>query len=159
MVLDFNEIIPARLWVGGYVRPEDVTHLEQLGITTVVSLQTDGDLSYYGVSLLELAALYRDAGIVFRRVPTPDFDREALARNLPAAVSQVEAGMADPRARLYLHCTAGVNRAPTTAAGFLIKARGISAREAHEYLIARRDCTPTLDILEGFETALRGRPR
>ncbi len=158
MVLDFSEIIPARLLVGAYVREEDVRRLEKLGITSVVSLQTDDDLQFYGVSLLELAALYRDADIEFRRVPTPDFDREALQRNLPAAVSQVESAMADPRARLYLHCTAGVNRSPTTAAGYLIKSRGIPARESYEYLVSRRDCSPTLDILMGFEASLRARP-
>lgn len=158
MVLDFNEIIPGRLWVGGYVREEEVHELRQMGITTVVSMQTDEDLLHYGVSLHELALAYEDAGIEFRRLPTQDFDREALERNLPQVVTQVEEALANPRTKLYLHCTAGINRSPTAAAGFLIRSSGISAREACDYLTARRDCNPTLDILERYEAAQRGKP-
>lgn len=157
-MLDFDEIIPDRLWVGGYVRREEVFQLRQMGITTVLSMQTDEDLLHYGVSLHELALAYEDAGIEFRCLPTPDFDREALERNLPEAVAQVEEALANPRTKLYLHCTGGINRSPTAAAGFLIKSIGISASEACEYLVARRDCNPTLDILEHFEAAVRGKP-
>jgi protein-tyrosine phosphatase len=157
-VLDFNEIIPGRLWVGGYVREQEVSQLKQMGITTVLSMQMDEDLLHYGVSLQELALAYENAGIEFCRVPTPDFDRETLERNLPQAVALAEQVLADPQTKLYLHCTAGANRAPTVAAGLLIKSTGISANEACEYLTARRDCNPTLDILEHYEAALRGNP-
>ncbi|MBZ5495497.1 MAG: dual specificity protein phosphatase family protein [Acidobacteriia bacterium] len=159
MGLDFNEIIPGRLWVGGYVREEDVAELRRIGITTVVSLQTDEDLLLYGILPHRLALAYQSSGIELRRVPTLDFDREALARNLPEAVAQVEDALAPPWTKLYLHCTAGINRSATTAAGFLIKSRGTPAREARDYLTARRDCNPTLDILENFEEALRSGSR
>ena len=156
VMLDFSEILPGRLWVGGYVREEEVPRLKRLGITTVVSLQTDEDLSEYGLTPIELARAYDVARIEFRRVPTLDFDREELERNLPEAVAQVEDVLANPFARLYLHCTAGVNRSATTAAAFLIKSRGLSAAEACRYLQARRDCNPTQDILERYEAAIRG---
>jgi protein-tyrosine phosphatase len=157
-VLDFDEIIPDRLWVGGYVREEEVSQLRQMGVNMVLSMQMDEDLLHYGVSPHELTLAYKNAGIEFYRLPTPDFDREALERNLPQAVTLVEEALAHPRTMLYLHCTAGINRSPTAAAGFLIKSLGISAREACEYLAARRDCNPTLDILERYEAALRSRP-
>lgn len=156
MSLDFNEIISDRLWVGGYVRAEEVPQLKRMGITTVVSLQTEEDLQLYGISPQELALAYHNAGIELRRVPIQDFDWEALARNLPEAVGQVADALANPLAKLYLHCTAGINRSATTAAGFLIRSRGISAQEACAYLTSRRDCNPTLDILERYEAALRG---
>ncbi len=44
-MLDCNEIIPDRLWVGCYVRPEDAHWLKRMGITTIVNLQSDGDLT------------------------------------------------------------------------------------------------------------------
>jgi protein-tyrosine phosphatase len=154
-MLDFSEIIPDRLWVGSYVSEEDMPRLRRIGITAVVSLQVNEDLQHYGISPGGLARAFEGAGIEWRRVPTPDFDREALARNLPQAVAQVEEALADPHARLYLHCTVGVNRSPTTAAGFLIRARGFSAQEAYDYLTSRRDCSPSLDILEEYEAACR----
>ncbi len=155
-MLDCSEIIPGRLWVGGYVREEEVPELKQIGITTVISMQTDEDLRYYGISLPALARAYANAGIEFQRQPVPDFDREALARDLPDAVGRVEAVLAEPRIRLYLHCSAGVNRSATTAAGYLIRSRGIPAHEACAFLTSRRNCSPTLDILEDYEAALLG---
>ncbi len=154
-MLNCSEIFPDRLWVGGYVREEDVPQLRRLGISCVISLQADDDLEYYRISQEALDRAYRDAGIEWRRMPTTDFNREALSRNLPEAVIQVEEAFADPEARVYLHCTAGVNRAPTTAAGYLIKCQGYSAQAAYGFLASRRDCSPTLDILEQYENLCR----
>jgi protein-tyrosine phosphatase len=154
-VLDFSEIIPGRLWVGGYVSENDVSQLRRIGITSVFSLQTDEDLHHYGISLLGLSRSYMDAGIEFHRLPTEDFNREALACNLAEAVRQVEALLSHPGARLYLHCTAGVTRSATAAAGFLIRSRGFPAREACAYLISRRDCSPALDTLEHYQIMLK----
>jgi protein-tyrosine phosphatase len=154
-VLEFSEIIPGRLWVGGYVSENDVPQLRRIGITTVFSLQTDEDLRHYGISLKELSRSYLDAGIEFHRLPTEDFNRGALACNLPEAVAQVEALLSHPETKLYLHCTAGVTRSATAAAGFLIRSHGIPAREAYAYLISRRDCSPALDTLEHYEITLR----
>jgi len=156
-MLDCDEIIPGRLWVGGCVREADVVVLVRLGITAVVSLQMDEDLEYHRVSAAALAGAYRDAGIEWRRIPTADFNREALGRNLPQAVGQVELAFADPEARVYLHCSVGINRAPTTAAGYMIKCRGLTAGEAYGYLVARRDCSPALDILEEYEITARNK--
>ena len=156
-MLDFDEIVPGRLWVGGRVYEEDVPQLKLLEITTVVSLQTDEDLLDYGISPAGLARAYREAGIELRRVATQDFDQEALRRNLPEAVAQVAEALADPGSRLYLHCSVGINRSPTTAAGFLIRSRGLTACQACDWMTARRDCRPALDILEEYEAAWRNR--
>jgi protein-tyrosine phosphatase len=149
-MLNFSAIIPGRFWVGGYVRPEDVPQLEQMEITAVICLQTDMDLRRFGVSPADLARAYGDAGIEWRRVPIPDFDRKSLARNLPAAVRQVEDVLANPDARLYLHCTEGISRAPTTAAGFLITSLAKPTGEAWCRITSQRDCSPDLAILEQF---------
>jgi len=152
---DCSEIIPGRLWVGQYVREEDIGKLKSMGITAVVSLQTDRDLARCGVSPDGLAEAYERAGIDYRRVPTTDFDRAALERNLPEAVAEVSAVLSRPDARLYLHCTAGISRSTTTAAAYLIRSRGIMAWEACDNLQSSRDCDPSLEILERFEAAAR----
>lgn len=155
-MLDYSEIIPGRLWVGAYVCAGEVPELKQIGITTVFSMQTDEDLRHFGIPPEELTRAYARAGIEYQRQPTPDFDREALARNLPETVSRIENALADPRMRLYLHCTAGAIRSATAAAGYLIRSRGISAYEACAFLTSRRNCDPTFDILESYELALSG---
>ena len=156
MLFDYDEIIPGRLCVGTFVRPEDVRHLEDIGTTCIVSLQTDDDLAAYGVSLVDVLRACRDAGIEPRRVSTPDFDQGALAVKLPLCVAELEAAIAPKSARVYLHCTAGINRSPTTAAAFLIRSRGYTAQEAYVYVVSRRDCEPYLEILERYERILKG---
>lgn len=155
MALDFDVIIPGRLWVGGYVREEDVRELRRMGITAVLNLQTDEDLLHYGISPEVLALAYRELGVELHRVQIPDFDRVGLWNQLVEAAIKIEEILADPDARLYLHCTAGVNRSPTAAAAYLIKLRGISARDACSYLLSRRACNPTIDLLEDFEAVLQ----
>ena len=155
-MFDYDEIIPGRLCVGTFVRPDDVRHLQDIGITCIVSVQTDDDLAAYGVSLGDVLRACRDDGIEHRRVPTPDFDQAALAVKLPLCVAELEAAIAPKSARVYLHCTAGVNRSPTTAAAFLIRSRGYTAQEAYAYVVSRRDCKPYLEVLERYERVLKG---
>ncbi len=155
MILDCSEIIQGRLWVGGFVRPEEVRILQQMGITAALSLQSDEDLTNYGISPKELLRAYDLAEMEFRRVPTRDFDKGALAANLPQAVASLEQALAPRWARVYVHCTAGINRGPTLAAAYLIKVRGLSAREAYDYVTAQRNCSPYLATLEEYEASLK----
>ncbi len=155
MLLDFNEIIEDRLWVGCYVRPDEVRYLRQIGVTIVLSLQSDRDLDYYGIQTGDLLRAYEMAGIELRRIPIPDFDKQALAANLSQAVDELGKALTPRDSRVYVHCTAGVNRGPTLAAAYLIKVRGLSAQEAYEYILARRNCSPYLDTLESYEASLK----
>jgi len=154
MLFDYNQIIPGRLWVGSFVRPEDAKQLRRMGITIVVSLQSNEDLKERHVSLKKLIHALSEANIDLRRVPVRDFSKEDLARQLPKCVAELEAALAPGWAKAYVHCTAGINRSPTVAAAYLIKSRGLSAREACEHVAAKRDCSPYLDVLEKYQTTL-----
>lgn len=154
MILDCNEIIQDRLWVGSYIRPEDVRFLRQMEITSILSLQSDQDLAVYNINLKNLLRAYASAQIELRRIPTPDFDKQALAVNLPKAVEELENALAPHWGRAYVHCTAGINRGPTLAAAYLIKVKGMSAQGAYDYLVARRDCNPYLEVLQEYELSL-----
>ncbi len=158
MILDCNEIIPDRLWVGSFIRPEDVRFLRQLEITSILSLQSDRDLAFYNINLKKLMKAYAQADIELRRIPTPDFDKQALAINLPQAVDELVNALAPRWGRVYVHCSAGINRGPTLAAAYLIRARGISAQEAYEYIVARRDCSPYLEVLQEYEAKFHRDP-
>jgi protein-tyrosine phosphatase len=156
MILDCNEIIPDRLWVGSFIRPEDVRLLKQLEITLILSLQSDQDLAVYNINLKKLLKAYAQAQIELRRIPTPDFDKQALAANLPQAVGELENALTPHWGRAYIHCSAGINRGPTLAAAYLIKVKGMSAQEAYDYIVARRDCNPYLEVLQEYEANLHG---
>jgi protein-tyrosine phosphatase len=155
MILDCNEIIDNRLWVGGLIRPKDVALLKHIGITTILSLQNDQDLKLYSVSLKKLLRAYQLEEMEFIRIPTQDFDKQALLENLPQAVEELEAALTPRWAKVYVHCTAGINRGPTLAAAYLIKTQGISAKEAYDYVVGRRHCSPYLSTLEEYEESLK----
>ncbi len=154
-MLDFNEIIPERLWVGCYPQEEDLSQIQQLAITTVVSLQDQRDIVHLGISLEKLNCAYIQAGIKFRRVAVKDFDTKDLLQKLTRCVAEIEAALAHGSARVYLHCTAGMNRAPTAAAAYMIRSMGMSAQQAYDYVVTRRYCRPYLAVLEDYAAALK----
>ncbi len=154
MIFDWNEIIQDRLWVGSFVRPEDVRLLEQLKISTVLSLQSDQDLASYNIPTERLLRAYTSAKIQYRRVAIPDFDTQALSSMLARAVEELETALKPSGARVYAHCTAGINRSPTLAAAYLIKNKHLSARDAYEYVLDQRQCSPYLDVLQEYAESL-----
>ena len=155
MILDCNEIVADRLWVGSYVQSEDMSRLKQIGITAIVSMQSDQDLLDYKISLKKILKACEAADIEFRRVPTQDFDQKSLSVTLPQAVAEVEKAMTPRWAKIYVHCTAGINRGPTLAAAYLIKNQGLSAQDAYIYVTTRRHCNPYLAVLQQFEASLK----
>jgi dual specificity phosphatase 12 len=158
MFLDCNEIIENKVWVGSFIRPEEVRFLRQLGITTVVSLQSDRDLEDYHVSKSKLQKTYEAAEIELRRVPTEDFNKAAISANLGRSVEELEKALAPRWAKVYVHCTAGINRGPTLVAAYLIKSRKMSAQEACDYVTAKRHCSPYHDVLEAYEASFTAGP-
>ena len=155
MIFDCDEIVEGRLWIGSYIDAESVRSLRPLGITAVLSLQSDRDLEEYNIQWAKLLNAYELAGIQIHRVPIPDFDRQALSANLSRGVAELETALNLPGSKVYVHCTAGINRGPAVAAAYLIKTRGLSAREAYDYVTARRSCNPYLDCLEAYEASFK----
>ncbi len=155
MIFDCSEIIPEKLWVGGYVRPESIGLLRKLKITGILNLQSDWDMANYNISLKKLLAACDLADISLHRIPMPDYDRHALGVCLPEAVVELENTLAPGASKVYVHCTAGINRGPTLAAAYLVKTAGLTAREAYAYVIARRSCSPYLDTLQEYEAYLK----
>ncbi len=153
-MLDCDEIIPERLWIGGYPETEDMDQFRRMAISAVVSLQDARDIAGLGISLKRMGDAYGQAGIEFHRVEVRDFDKEDLLEKLSLCVGEIEAALARRSARVYLHCTAGLNRAPTAAAAYLIRSRGMSAQQAHDYVVARRYCRPYLDVLKKYAASL-----
>jgi atypical dual specificity phosphatase len=154
MTLDCNEIITDRLWVGSHLRPEDVKQLKLMDITTVISLQNEKDMAGEGISTKKLFKAFGEADIKFRQVAIKDFDKDDLRQNLPQCVAEIEAALQPRAARVYLHCTAGMNRAPTVAAAYMMRSQGMPAQDAYDYIVARRYCRPYLDVLQEYAASL-----
>ena len=103
---------------------EDVRQVvDEVGARALVSLQDDEDLGARGLAWSTLWGLHVRAGLRAERVPIRDLDARDLARHLDRAVAVVEAALAGGR-RVYLHCTAGLNRSPTVAVAVRARALG-----------------------------------
>jgi protein-tyrosine phosphatase len=123
-----------RLAVGPAPRTlEDVRRLAEHGITGLVSLRSDEDLRAYGLQWPVLWQLLVSHGIHPARVPIRDFDATDLRRHLDAGLAALDSHFQEGR-RVYLHCTAGLNRSPTLALAHLTRSLGpvaaLSALEA-----------------------------
>ena len=94
----------------------------------------------------------REAGVIHIRVPARDFDPHSLRRALPAAAGALEL---DRRAagpaggRVYIHCTAGLGRAPATCIAHAMWFRGMDLERAYAALTAVRPCGPNREAIRG----------
>lgn len=142
-----DPILP-ELVVGEYPNVADVPWLRDVhGITAIVCLQDEADLASKRLRLGDLREAYAGTGIAFDHIPVPDGDPEFLANRLPIIVEVLHAHL-EAGATVYLHCNAGMNRAPTAAIAYVHAYRGLALPEAIEFVKARRLCVPYVRALE-----------
>jgi len=142
--------ILAELHIGSYpASREDIRLLKTRGLSAVLSLQTNDDLVERGLSHAKLESWCIQYGLVFRRVPIVDYDPADLHAHLPMAVDSLYTLISDGH-RVYLHCNAGINRAPTTAAAYLWRHRGFPLNGGIAWVKARRTCEPELLVLTSY---------
>jgi len=143
---DVVEIVPSLL-LGEYPRVEDLAWLQQrFGVSAVLSLQDDDDLANKGLSLASLVGESRRLGLDFRRRPVADGDAKAMDDALLPLVEEVHS-LLEAGHRVFVHCNAGYNRAPTVAIAYLCRYRGTRLQEAAALVKQRRACVPFTTIL------------
>jgi predicted protein tyrosine phosphatase len=121
----------------------------RVGACAVLSVQDDGDLAYHGIDYAAHRAHGRRLGLVMVRSPMRDFDPEAQRRALPDAIAALARLLAEHE-RVYVHCTAGINRSPLTVLGYLTLVEGVADGEALAMIRdARPVADPYLDALAG----------
>lgn len=142
-----TEIIP-ELLIGEFPRLDDIEWLKQeFAVTAVHNLQDDEDLLINGLRESELLRAYRECGITVVRTPIQDGSADAMSARLRDALEAL-ARLIGGGQRVYMHCNAGLNRAPTLAIAYLRAHRGMSLDEACSHVKARRACGPFMTILE-----------
>lgn len=145
-----------RLFVGAYLTPEDIPWLSvEHRVTAILCLQDDADFAARGLDARALAEAGSAAGVRWRRIQVPDFDVEALGLRLGTIVDDL-ADLLGRGERVYLHCSAGFNRAPTAAIAYLHARCGLDLDAATALVEARRSCEPYARALEIFAAARAG---
>lgn len=111
----------------------DVARLKPLRITTVISLQSDEDFKTHRINFAKLQSAYNYNNIALLRYPILDFDEQDLGKRLAEPVKALNR-LVSAGHRVYVHCNAGVCRAPATVLGYLCHYRGMSIDEGLAYI-------------------------
>lgn len=115
----------------------DIGRLAQLRISAVLSLQSDDDLVSHRIDWPALQSAYEFNDIYAQRFPITDFDETDLGKKLPAPVHTLNQ-MLVQKHRVYVHCNAGICRAPATVLAYLCHYRGMTVPQGLEYLRRER---------------------
>lgn len=129
------------------------------GSTALLSVQHDECRATFGIDLEQHREHAHAIGLAYANVPMRDFDLDDQRRRLPAAVRGL-AALLDAGHRVYVHCTAGINRAPLTALGHLTFVEGIAPQQAFKLLRAgRAQAEPYWEAWSGCRSDLLERNR
>mmetsp|Transcript_28650 Transcript_28650/g.73160 ORF Transcript_28650/g.73160 Transcript_28650/m.73160 type:complete len:714 (-) Transcript_28650:735-2876(-) len=130
----------SRVHVAGDDIAQNLLALKQTGITHVVNCAARTSKNYFENELEYLALYLNDS---------PSCD---LFSVLYPAITFMEKALADPNARVLVHCTQGVSRSASIAIAYMLTKDRLSYDQALEYVRERRGiCRPNL----GFEVQLK----
>jgi protein-tyrosine phosphatase len=110
--------ITSQIYQGGWIVPQDIPELVQLGITHILNL----DLPY------EDSLAFREAHLTLRNLYIPDYClmKPQLVREV---IEVIEEFVSSPSHKIYIHCIVGVSRSPTISWLYLIHT-GFSPEDA-----------------------------
>jgi predicted protein tyrosine phosphatase len=153
--LNWNEV-RSNLVVGSCpITAEDLARIhDRTGVDGVLCVQSDECLAHFGIDYSEHLRYGRRLGLDMRRVPMRDFDVADQRRHLADAVRALGQLLSAGR-RVYVHCTAGLGRAPLVVVGHLTLVEMMPESEAFALVKARRPgAVPSPEALSGCRADL-----
>lgn len=119
------------------------------GASALLSLQSDECRGAFGIDYTLHARYGGERGVRMVNTPMLDFDPPDQRRNLPAAVRALAALLTDGH-KVYVHCTAGINRAPLAVMSYLAFVELVAAEEAIAFIRrARAAADPSWEAHQG----------
>jgi protein-tyrosine phosphatase len=120
------DLIQAGIIIGSAPNsPEDVAKLMQLKVSAVICLQSDQDFRDRDVDWPTMQSLYQDSNLPTYRYPILDFDEIDLANKLVEPIRKLH-NLLSAKQKVYIHCNAGICRAPAVVLGYLCHYEGMS---------------------------------
>jgi len=142
--------VKPRLIVGSCLQqPGDVDRLHSEAVGLILCLQEDADMKHFDLDLCPIVQRAEELGISHIREPIRDFDPFHLRKNLPGAVGRLakELALRTEAEAAYIHCTAGLGRAPAVALAHMFWVDAICLEEAYKQLFEVRRCHPQLAMI------------
>lgn len=158
--LTWGEITPSLVVGTCPMQPRDLERIHaEARVSAVLSLQHSDCHAYWDIDIAGLMATARELGLTYAHRPIRDFDIEDMRRHLPSAVASLAQIQAAGK-RTYVHCTAGLGRAPLTILGFLTLIEGWHPDDAIQLILrARPDAVPAWEAYYGCIEDLVARHR
>ena len=99
--------------------------MKEAGITGVFNVQTDVDIKHRGIDWDAMQHYYRERGIQAIHFPIHDFNEADLTARLFDG-AKVLNDMINRGLKVYVHCTAGMGRAPASVLVYLCLFKKVS---------------------------------
>ncbi|XP_042395298.1 phosphoglucan phosphatase DSP4, amyloplastic-like isoform X2 [Zingiber officinale] len=133
--MNYNFIYPSMIIGSCLQTPLDVDKLRKIGVRTIFCLQQNPDLEYFGVDISAIREYaFKCGDIEHIRAEIRDFDAFDLRIRLPAVVSKLYNSIKRNRGVTYVHCTAGLGRAPSVMLAYMFWIEGYKLNEGHQLL-------------------------
>ena len=117
---------------------EDLRVLQtETSISAMFSLQHTKCHDYWSIDYPAMRKEGEDLGFAMRWHPIRDFDVEHMRERLPCAVSGL-ASLREAGHTVYVHCTAGLGRAPLTVLGYLAMVEQVDPEAAIQWILKGR---------------------
>lgn len=148
--MNYNRILDDLIVGSCLQRPEDVDTLRsQEDVKNILCLQEDSDMAYFNLDVAPIQTRCQFVGDVNHlRYAIRDFDPFSLRRRLPGAVAKLHrAAEASPGGTSYIHCTAGLGRAPGVALAYMWWVKQVPLDEAYSLLTGLRPCFPKVEAI------------
>ena len=146
-MINLSRINP-QLYIGTY--PQNPVDLDRLKsgpkITAVLNLQTDDDFIALGIDWQKIEKGYLERDMLCQRWPITDFSPANLEQKLEVAATLLDR-LISVGHRVYVHCTAGVGRAPAAVIGYLVWHQNMGLDEAYCFVREQRACDPYIDAI------------
>ena len=148
--LNWGDITPDIVVGSCPMTPDDVRRIRrETGASALLSLQHNDCLAHWNINETELHRAGQDVGLRMVRCAMRDFSPVDARRVLPLAVRLLAALQSDDH-RTYVHCTAGLGRAPVTVWSYLVFVAGYTSDDAYRILKqGRPDAVPAWEALDG----------
>ena len=125
-----------RIAVGGAIwTPENMAKVARAGVTHIIDMQIEFDDT----------ALGAEHGVAVLWNGTDDDFEPKPARLFRRGVEFAQAALEEPEAKLFIHCAAGVHRAPMMALA-LLGSMGWTLEDAMQLIEARRPVADLADV-------------
>lgn len=158
--LNWNEVRDDLVIGSCPVATDDIDRIaDEVAAGAILSLQTDICRDAFGIDYAAHCSHGRRRGLVLANAPMRDFDPPDQRAWLADAVTTLLALLATGH-RTYVHCTAGINRAPLTVLGYLSFVETMTPDAALRLIQAARPAAePYWDAYNGCRADLVARNR